>query len=175
MPAESTIAPGRHAPELLGQTVVVIGGSAGIGLETARRAREEGADVILTARDRDRLHRIGLELGASISAFDISDVDRLTRFFANLPGLVDPVLASGSGPHYVPFAGLHTATIRQGVQFSASGVSWSSCVAERASWLAKKRTASAILCGSANASGATPGRVDPSRGWMPASTISNAT
>ena len=26
-------------PELLGQTVVVIGGSAGIGLETARRAR----------------------------------------------------------------------------------------------------------------------------------------
>lgn len=26
-------------PELLGQTVVLIGGSAGIGLETARRAR----------------------------------------------------------------------------------------------------------------------------------------
>ena len=34
--------------ELLGQTVVVIGGSAGIGLETARRARAEGADVILS-------------------------------------------------------------------------------------------------------------------------------
>ena len=32
-----------------GQTVVVIGGSAGIGLETARQARAEGADVILTA------------------------------------------------------------------------------------------------------------------------------
>ena len=30
-------------PELRGQTVVVIGGSAGIGLETARRARGEGA------------------------------------------------------------------------------------------------------------------------------------
>ena len=28
--------------DLLGQTVVVIGGSAGIGLETARLAREEG-------------------------------------------------------------------------------------------------------------------------------------
>jgi len=34
-------------PGLLGQTVVVIGGSAGIGLETARRARAEGADVVL--------------------------------------------------------------------------------------------------------------------------------
>ncbi len=38
MTAASTIAPTRHEPALLGQTVVVIGGSAGIGLETARRA-----------------------------------------------------------------------------------------------------------------------------------------
>ena len=45
----------RREPELLGQTVVVIGGSAGIGLETARRARAEGAEVILAARDPDRL------------------------------------------------------------------------------------------------------------------------
>ena len=37
--------------ELAGQRVVVIGGSAGIGLETARRARSEGADVVLTGRD----------------------------------------------------------------------------------------------------------------------------
>src|SRR5262249_3630020 len=36
----------RREPELLGQTVVVIGGSAGIGLETARRACAEGASVI---------------------------------------------------------------------------------------------------------------------------------
>ena len=35
----------QRPPELAGQTVVVIGGSAGIGLETARRARSEGADV----------------------------------------------------------------------------------------------------------------------------------
>jgi short-subunit dehydrogenase len=40
---------------LLGQTVVVIGGSSGIGLESARRARAERAEVILTARDADRL------------------------------------------------------------------------------------------------------------------------
>jgi len=49
--------------DLLGQTVVVIGGSSGIGLETARLARARGADMILTARDPDRLHRVGLELG----------------------------------------------------------------------------------------------------------------
>ena len=45
----------QRQPELLGQTVVVIGGSAGIGLETARRARAEGANVILAARNAERL------------------------------------------------------------------------------------------------------------------------
>jgi NAD(P)-dependent dehydrogenase (short-subunit alcohol dehydrogenase family) len=43
------------APELVGQTVVVIGGSAGIALEAARRARVEGAGVILTGRNPERL------------------------------------------------------------------------------------------------------------------------
>jgi NADPH:quinone reductase-like Zn-dependent oxidoreductase len=51
-------------PELVGQTVVVIGGSAGIGLETARRARREGANVILTARNAEPLQRAASELGA---------------------------------------------------------------------------------------------------------------
>jgi NAD(P)-dependent dehydrogenase (short-subunit alcohol dehydrogenase family) len=107
----------REAPrQLAGQTVVVLGGSSGIGLETARRAREEGAALILTARDPDRLHRVGLELGASISAFDLSDAPRLMGFFANLPSLVDHVLVSGGGPHYVSFSDLDTETIRQGVE-----------------------------------------------------------
>jgi len=39
---------GRPEPVLQGQTVLVIGGSSGIGLETARRARAEGAELILT-------------------------------------------------------------------------------------------------------------------------------
>lgn len=41
----ATVAPPtEREPELLRQTVVVIGGSAGIGLEVARRARAEGAE-----------------------------------------------------------------------------------------------------------------------------------
>jgi NAD(P)-dependent dehydrogenase (short-subunit alcohol dehydrogenase family) len=47
----------RAGPELSGQTVVVIGGSAGIGHETARRGRAEGAEVILTGRNPERLTR----------------------------------------------------------------------------------------------------------------------
>ena len=89
-------------PELTGQTVVVIGGSSGIGLETARRARAEGADVMLTARDVDRLQRIGRELGAKVAAFDASDFERVARFFDELPTPIDHVLVAGPGPYYAP-------------------------------------------------------------------------
>ncbi|HEY7043000.1 MAG TPA: SDR family NAD(P)-dependent oxidoreductase, partial [Nocardioidaceae bacterium] len=41
--------------QLDGQTVVVIGGSSGIGRATARLARTEGADVVITGRDHGRL------------------------------------------------------------------------------------------------------------------------
>jgi NAD(P)-dependent dehydrogenase (short-subunit alcohol dehydrogenase family) len=104
MVTSPTLSPAQREQNLLGQTVVVIGGSAGIGLETARLAREEGADVIITARNPDRLHRVGLELGASIAAFDAADFDRLRRFFNELPTPIDHVLVTGAGPHYAPFA-----------------------------------------------------------------------
>ena len=55
MTTEAASAIPAREPALLGQTVVVLGGSAGIGLETARRARGEGADVFLTGRNPERL------------------------------------------------------------------------------------------------------------------------
>jgi NAD(P)-dependent dehydrogenase (short-subunit alcohol dehydrogenase family) len=93
-----------HEPALAGQRVVVIGGSAGIGLATARLARAEGADLILTARNPGRLDEAGRELGASTVAFDAHDFDRLGRFFDELPTPIDHVLVTGSGPYYAPLA-----------------------------------------------------------------------
>lgn len=96
---------GNHEPELAGQTVVVIGGSAGIGLETARRARAEGAKVILVGRDPERLQRAASELAAlSTAAFDATDFNRLARFFDDLPTPVDHLLVTGPGPYYAPLA-----------------------------------------------------------------------
>jgi NAD(P)-dependent dehydrogenase (short-subunit alcohol dehydrogenase family) len=89
---------------LAGQRVVVIGGSAGIGLETARLARDAGADVILTGRDPERLHRAGRELGGSIAAFDALDSERLARFFSELPPPVDHLMVTGPGPHSAPLS-----------------------------------------------------------------------
>lgn len=89
---------------LQGQTVVVIGGSSGIGLATAGRARAEGAAVIITGRNPDRLAQAGREVGASTVPFDALDFDRLGQFFAELPTPIDHVLVSGSGPYYAPLA-----------------------------------------------------------------------
>jgi NAD(P)-dependent dehydrogenase (short-subunit alcohol dehydrogenase family) len=95
----------QHEPELLGQTVVVIGGSAGIGFEAARRARAEGAKVILTARNPERLQRAATEINAhSTSAFDATDFTLLDRFFDELPAPVDHMLVTGPGPYYAPLA-----------------------------------------------------------------------
>jgi NAD(P)-dependent dehydrogenase (short-subunit alcohol dehydrogenase family) len=93
----------ERGPALLGQTVVVIGGSAGIGLETARLAHAEGAEVVLVARDRERLDRAAREVGArETAAFDADDPDRVERLFAELSGPVDHVLHTAGGPYYAP-------------------------------------------------------------------------
>src|SRR5215472_8441736 len=104
MVGSANSSPVRRERGLLGQTVLVIGGSSGIGLETARLARAQGADIILTARNPDRLHRAGLELGAGIAAFDATDFDRLGRFFEALPTPIDHLMVTGHGPHYAPLA-----------------------------------------------------------------------
>ncbi len=86
-------------PALAGQTVVVIGGSSGVGLETARRARFEGANVVLTGRDPRRLEDAARQLGAlSSAAFDATDVKRLERFFDELAAPIDHILVTAGGP-----------------------------------------------------------------------------
>lgn len=101
------------APGLLGQTVVVIGGSSGIGLETARSARAEGASLILAARDRERLEAVGRELGARTEVLDATDPAALARFFDSLSAPVDHLLLTGPGPHYAPLAELDVDQARR--------------------------------------------------------------
>jgi NAD(P)-dependent dehydrogenase (short-subunit alcohol dehydrogenase family) len=108
-PASST----QREPRLLGQTVILIGGSAGIGLETARSARSEGADVILVGRDPERLEHAAAEVDArGTAAFDATDPERLERFFAELPGPIDHVLVTAGGNYYARLADLDFAQAR---------------------------------------------------------------
>jgi NAD(P)-dependent dehydrogenase (short-subunit alcohol dehydrogenase family) len=102
----------QREPELLGQTVVVIGGSAGIGFETARRARAEGAKVILTGRNPERLQRAAGEVDAlNTAAFDAADPVALERFFCDLP-MIDHVMVTAGRPYYGRLVDLDFAQVR---------------------------------------------------------------
>ncbi|GHJ43610.1 short-chain dehydrogenase [Catellatospora sp. TT07R-123] len=107
-----TATPGARAPRLAGQTVVLLGGSAGIGLETARLARAEGADVVLVGRDAGRVQQAAAEVGATGSAvFDATDGERLDGFFAQLAGPIDHVLATVGGNYYTRLADVDFAQV----------------------------------------------------------------
>jgi NAD(P)-dependent dehydrogenase (short-subunit alcohol dehydrogenase family) len=109
----------QSEPGLSGQTVIVIGGSSGIGLETARRARAEGAGLVLAGRNPDHLERATTELGAvgtgalSTAAFDAADPAALERFFQDLPGPIDHVMVTAGGQYYARLADLDFTKARR--------------------------------------------------------------
>ena len=112
MSTVTTPSPIHREPELLGQTVVAIGGSAGIGFETARRARAEGAKVILTGRYAERLQHAASEVDAlSTAAFDAADPVALDRFFRDLP-TIDHVMVTAGRPYYGRLVDMDFAKIR---------------------------------------------------------------
>jgi NAD(P)-dependent dehydrogenase (short-subunit alcohol dehydrogenase family) len=109
----TTAVPAQREPELLGQTVALIGGSADIGLKTARRARSEGADVILTGRNPQRLEQAARDVDArSTAAFDATDAAALKRFFDRLPAPIDHDLVTGPGPSYAPLLEMAADQVR---------------------------------------------------------------
>jgi NAD(P)-dependent dehydrogenase (short-subunit alcohol dehydrogenase family) len=116
MTSQTTSVAALREPELLRQTVVVIGGSAGIGLETARRAGAEGADVIITGRNPDRLTQAAQDVGAQhAAAFDATDAPALQSFFAEPPAPIDHVMIAAGGPHYGPLLEMDSAQVRDAV------------------------------------------------------------
>jgi NAD(P)-dependent dehydrogenase (short-subunit alcohol dehydrogenase family) len=104
----------QREPALAGQTVVLIGGSAGIGLETARRARAEGADVILTGRNPERLTQAAVEVDAHrTAAFDANDSVALRKFFSDMPTPIDHVMLTAGGPRYGPLLEMDPDDVRE--------------------------------------------------------------
>ncbi len=80
--------------KLQGAHVVVIGGSSGIGLATARLAREEGADVTIVGRSQEKLDQAQRELGEVRPVVaDIADEAAIGQVFESL-SRVDHVLIS---------------------------------------------------------------------------------
>jgi NAD(P)-dependent dehydrogenase (short-subunit alcohol dehydrogenase family) len=108
---------GSREPQLAGQTVVVLGGTSGMGFETAKQARSEGAQVILSGRNPERVEHAARELGAlSSAAFDATDFKRLRRFFDELPNPIDHLMVTAGGPYYVRLADIDFTQARGNVE-----------------------------------------------------------
>ncbi|RNJ80068.1 MAG: SDR family oxidoreductase [Nitrosopumilus sp. B06] len=85
--------------ELSGKTAIVTGGSRGIGLAIAGILAENGADVIVTARDQNRLKEAASGIGAVGIAADIRDSDavrNVVREAAGRSGRID-ILVNNAG------------------------------------------------------------------------------
>lgn len=59
-------------PSLQGQNVVIIGGSSGIGLATAKQAKEAGANLFLISRNPQRLREAADMIGGAVQI--VSDI-----------------------------------------------------------------------------------------------------
>jgi len=77
--------------------VIVTGGSRGLGYECAKEMRAAGHDVVLVAREKERLVAVAAELGCQYRAVDLEDLDAAKNTF-------DEIVATLGTPEIVILA-----------------------------------------------------------------------
>ncbi|MGY5484452.1 SDR family oxidoreductase [Paenibacillus sp. ALE2] len=79
------------------QKIVIIGGSSGIGLETAKQIISLGGEVIIASRSEDKLHKAKEMLGprATIYVLDTTDEQQVKSFFEKV-GSYDHLVVSAA-------------------------------------------------------------------------------
>lgn len=102
---------------LNGQTVVIVGGSSGIGLGVARAALERGAQVVIAGRSEEKLRKAVQTLGAGSGlrgiATDTTNESQLARLFATVGAFDHLVTTAGTPPPNDPVGRVDLETARQ--------------------------------------------------------------
>jgi NAD(P)-dependent dehydrogenase (short-subunit alcohol dehydrogenase family) len=96
---------------LKGKTVVVVGGSSGIGLATAELARHEGAEVVIASRNKDRLMPAADRIGARPIVVDVTEDDSVAALFRAC-GPVDHVVVTAAQLRTGPVKTVPMADVR---------------------------------------------------------------
>src|SRR6516225_2265577 len=96
---------------LSGKVAVITGGNSGIGLATAKRFVEEGAQVVITGRRQQELDRAAATIGKNVTAVqgDVSrleDLDRLYAIVCEKHGSIDILFANAGVGSLAPLGAI---------------------------------------------------------------------
>ena len=82
---------------LQNKKVVILGGTSGIGLATARAALAQGATVVVSSSHQDKVAAAVAELGARAEGkvVNLNDIDSVDRLFAEIGGFDHLVYTAG--------------------------------------------------------------------------------
>jgi len=87
------------------QTVVLVGGSSGIGLATAKAAYAEGASVVIVGRSQERLNQASAEIGSGVHGVqaDVEDEASVEAAFVKI-GTFDHLFISAQDAATAPLS-----------------------------------------------------------------------
>ncbi|MEL7243752.1 MAG: SDR family NAD(P)-dependent oxidoreductase, partial [Cyanobacteria bacterium J06573_2] len=95
---------------LTNKTAVITGGTTGIGFATAKQYIEEGARVIITGRNEERLREAVEKLGTNAIAvkanvLSLTDLDNLVNRVKEEFGKLDILFANAGSGYFSPLNG----------------------------------------------------------------------
>ncbi|MFJ7949400.1 SDR family NAD(P)-dependent oxidoreductase [Streptomyces sp. NPDC096354] len=110
-----------------GKTVLVTGGTSGMGLATAHRLVAEGAHVIVTGRTRARLDSAVHQLGPHASGIvadsaDLGAVDTLVESIRDRHGQLDCLFANAGTGTFLPFENITEPDFDHAIDVNFKGV-----------------------------------------------------
>lgn len=98
------------------KVILITGGSAGIGLETAKMLKSKGAQLIVNARSETRLDVVGKELDVLTVQGDVSqeaDVKRIYRFIGEKFGRLDALINNAGYGYFELLENIDTEKFRK--------------------------------------------------------------